>query len=116
MESEGLLQHYVKTEVFTAYICNNSYSAIDCFMVGLHFHKIQFPDPPLRQENIFCFINVLHNKVAELDVHGSVRRNRKLIERTNKMQPCSRIYYSSVSLLLNMFRATHRPSSGAQKL
>ena len=38
------------------------------------------------------------------------------IEITNKMRPCSRIYYSSVSWLLNMFRATHRPSSGAQKL
>jgi len=24
------------------------------------------------------------------------------------MQPCSRIYYSNVSSLLNMFRATHR--------
>jgi len=33
----------------------------------------------------------------ELDVHGSVRRNINLIERTNKMQPCSVIYYSSVS-------------------
>jgi len=36
--------------------------------------------------------------------------------RTNKVQPCSSIYYSSVSELLNMFWATHRPSSGAQKL
>jgi len=32
------------------------------------------------------------------------------------MRPCSRIFYSSVSQLLNMFQATHRPSSGAQKL
>ena len=31
------------------------------------------------------------------DVHGSVHRNINLIERTNKMQPCSRIYYSNVS-------------------
>ena len=30
-------------------------------------------------------------------VHVSVRRNIDLIERTNKMQPCSRIYYSTVS-------------------
>jgi len=50
------------------------------------------------------------------DDHGSVHRNIKLIERTNKMQPCSRIYYSNVSYLLNMFRATHRPLSGVQKL
>jgi len=37
-------------------------------------------------------------------------------EITNKMQPCTRIYYSKVYQLLNMFRATHRSSSGAQKL
>ena len=53
---------------------------------------------------------------TNLDVHGSVHRNISLIERTNKMQLCSRIYYSNVALLLNMFRATHRPSSGVQKL
>ena len=35
--------------------------------------------------------------VFELDVHGSVHRNIILIERTNKMQPRSRIYYSNVS-------------------
>jgi len=40
----------------------------------------------------------------------------KLIERTKKMQLCSRIYYSIVSQLLNAFRVTRRPSSGAQKL
>jgi hypothetical protein len=39
-----------------------------------------------------------------------------LIEITNKIRPCSRIYYSNVSYLLNMFRVTHRSSSGAQKL
>jgi hypothetical protein len=32
------------------------------------------------------------------------------------MQTCSRIYYSDVFQLLNLFRATHRLSSGAQKL
>jgi len=35
--------------------------------------------------------------VYELDVHGSVHPNIKLIERTNKMQPSSRIFYSNVS-------------------
>jgi hypothetical protein len=34
---------------------------------------------------------------SKLDVHGSVHRNIKLIERTKKMLPCSRIYYSIVS-------------------
>jgi len=33
----------------------------------------------------------------EVDVHRSVHRNINLIERTNKMRPCSRIYYFSVS-------------------
>ena len=32
-----------------------------------------------------------------LDVHGSLHRNIKLTERTKKMRPCSRIYYSNVS-------------------
>ena len=31
------------------------------------------------------------------DVHGSVHHNINLIERTNKMPLCSRIYYSNVS-------------------
>jgi len=31
------------------------------------------------------------------DVHGSVHLNINLIEITNKMQTCSRIYYSIVS-------------------
>ena len=37
------------------------------------------------------------NTFKVFDVHGSVHRNINLIERTNKMWPCSRIYYSSVS-------------------
>ena len=32
-----------------------------------------------------------------LDVHGSVHHNTNSIEITNKMRPCSRIYYSNVS-------------------
>ena len=39
----------------------------------------------------------VHISCSEFDVHGSMHRNIKLIERTNKMQPCSRIYYSDVS-------------------
>ena len=43
--------------------------------------------------------------------------SKKLLDHTeitNQMQPCTRIYYSSVYQLLNMFSATHRSSSGAQ--
>jgi len=32
-----------------------------------------------------------------LDVYGSVHRNINRIEITNKMRPCSKIYYSNVS-------------------
>jgi len=35
------------------------------------------------------------------------------VEITNKMQPCNRIYYSTVHCRLNMFRAAYRSSSGA---
>jgi len=36
-------------------------------------------------------------RMINLDVHGSVHRNINLIERTNKMRQCSRIYYFNVS-------------------
>ena len=35
------------------------------------------------------------------------------VETTNKMQPCNRIYFSTVHWSLNMFRAAYRLSSGA---
>ena len=35
------------------------------------------------------------------------------VEITNKMQPCNRIYHSTVHWQLNMFRAAYRSSSGA---
>jgi len=35
--------------------------------------------------------------IREIDVHRSVHHNINLIEVNNKMRPCSRIYYSSVS-------------------
>jgi hypothetical protein len=37
-------------------------------------------------------------------------------EITKKMQPCNRIYYSTVHWRLNMFQAAHRSSSGALTL
>jgi len=42
-------------------------------------------------------LNLTEYHKATVDVHGSVHRNINLIESTNKMQPCSRIYYSNVS-------------------
>jgi hypothetical protein len=46
-----------------------------------------------------CGLKQVHsrNYFNKVDVHGSMHRNIHFIERTNKMQPCSRIYYSSVS-------------------
>jgi hypothetical protein len=38
---------------------------------------------------------LLHNWVV--DIHGSMHHNINLIEITNKMRPCSRIYYSNVT-------------------
>ena len=35
--------------------------------------------------------------LSKLDIHGSVHHNTDRIEITNKMRPCSRIYYSNVS-------------------
>ena len=35
--------------------------------------------------------------ISKLDVHGSMHHNINLTEITNKMRPCSRIYYSTVS-------------------
>jgi hypothetical protein len=39
------------------------------------------------------------NLFCGLDVHGSVRRNTNRIEITNKMRPCSRIYYFNVKFI-----------------
>jgi len=43
---------------------------------------------------------------AHYKIHDSV-------EITNKMQPCNRIYYSTIHWRLNMFRAAYHSSSGA---
>jgi hypothetical protein len=50
----------------------------------------------LRRTTRHIFAQELY-RALKLDVLGSVHRNINLMERTNKMQPCSRIYYSSVS-------------------
>jgi hypothetical protein len=66
-----------------------------------------------------CVINfktlILKMETA-FDVHGFVHHNVNYLEITNKMRPCIRILLFQRFFLLNMFRATHRLSSGAQKL
>ena len=55
-----------------------------------NLHSKMYPTHELRQQKN----NVINYK---LDVHKSMHHNINLIERTNKMQPCGRIYYSNVS-------------------
>jgi len=68
------------------------------------------------KKTIRIVTTLLPKNLGGLDVRGSVHHSINHIEITNKMQPCTRIYYSNVYQLLNMFRATQRSSSGAQKL
>jgi len=51
----------------------------------------------VRQPRMLTSMGKYCSGFCKLDVYGSVHRNINLIERTNKMQPCSRIYYSSIS-------------------
>jgi len=63
--------------------------------------------------------NKVFNNKAHINTHidksDATRSNNKSdsVEITNKMQPCNRIYYSTVHWKLNMFRAVYRSSSGA---
>jgi hypothetical protein len=54
-----------------------------------------------------CTNNVLY------DVRGSVHHSTIHKEKSNKMQQCIKILLFHIYMKLNMFRATHRPSSGA---
>jgi hypothetical protein len=56
------------------------------------------------------FISILCILMTMLDEKFS------LVEITNKMQPCNRIYYSTVHWRLNMFRGVYRSSSGAPNI
>jgi hypothetical protein len=47
------------------------------------------------------------------DVRGSVHHSTIHEEKSNKMQQCIKILLFPIYMKFNMFRATHRPSSGA---
>jgi len=57
-------------------------------------------EPTLERHTFIIYLS-LHGSLTDscwgFDVHGSVHRKINLIQRSNKMQPCSRIYYSNVS-------------------
>ena len=66
-----------------------------------------------------CFLTLLF---VSRKKHGVGKQKRRQnfgltfivsVEITNKMQPCNRIYYSTVHWRLNVFRAAYRSSSGA---
>jgi hypothetical protein len=49
----------------------------------------------------------------KLDICGSVHPSTIYKEKPNKMQQCIEILLFHIYMKLNMFRVTHRPSSGA---
>jgi len=69
------------------------------------FRKFIWEECSKEQGNIFVLVLISVNR------HYA---NMNHTEITNRMQPCTRIYYSNVYQLLNMFQVTHRSSSGAQ--
>ena len=61
------------------------------------YHERMFLASGTYRSHLEDTMNSLESKLSiKLDVHGFVHRNINLIERTDKMRPCSRIYYSSV--------------------
>jgi hypothetical protein len=59
-------------------------------------------------------LNAFHHKITYfLEVHDSVLHNTIHKEKSNKIQQHIKILLLHIYMKLNMFRATHRPSSGA---
>ena len=52
-------------------------------------------------------------EIFELDIRGFVHHSTIHKEKSNKMQQCIKILLFHIYMKLNMFRATHRPLSGA---
>jgi hypothetical protein len=57
--------------------------------------------------------NLILKPKNKLDVRGSVHHSKIQKEKSNKMQQCIKILLFHICMKLNMFRKTHRPSSGA---
>jgi len=52
----------------------------------------------MLRNKMFCDLHMTsatERYLDKLDVHGSVHHNINLMEITNKMRPCSKIYYSN---------------------
>jgi hypothetical protein len=86
-------------------VMENLCACVDFFVFCIHFKGYDHSNCAIAIEDVrnSHFPSVLLAEMIQgllfckLNVHGSVHRNINLIERTNKMQPCSRIYYSNVS-------------------
>jgi hypothetical protein len=59
------------------------------------------------------YVLVIIDRFRLLGVRGPVHHSTIRKEKTNKMQQCIKILLYLIYMKLNMFRATHRPSSGA---
>jgi len=53
----------------------------------------------------------LKSRNLNVDVHGSVHHSTINKKKSNKMQQCIKILLFHIYMNLNMFRATHHPSS-----
>jgi hypothetical protein len=67
----------------------------------------------LRETDIKLDILPLQSPVVKLDVRGSVHHSTIHKEKSNKMQQCIKSLLFHIYMKFDMFRATHRPSSGA---
>jgi hypothetical protein len=89
----------------------SGHSSVENFFIS-HIHIL--PAVVFNTRSIEIFYTVkpenLRNKV---DVRGSVHYGTIHKEKSNKMQQCIKILLFHIYIKLNMFRATHRPSSGA---
>jgi len=60
------------------------------------------------------FVASCPENYLDLMCRGSVLHGTILTEKSNKMQQCIKILLFHIYMKLNMFRTTHRPSSGAK--
>jgi len=59
------------------------------------------------------FKGLIVQQESKFEVRGSVHHSTIHKEKSNKMQQCIKILLFHIYMKLNMFRAKHRPSSGA---
>jgi len=75
-------------------------------------HTLYMPQPP-HSSRFYHLQNIEWGvqNIKLIDVCGSVHRSMNHTERTNNIQPCTRIYYSNFYGMLSMFWATEFPLS-----